>query len=209
MQRGTVVGKAAENDPADHRCKGQSFHRCGNCDCCRVIGGKPVDAGGNGGKGNRDKAVALAEFNGPTIARRKRLIFAVTASVPDWSDGVDYMPRRQTIGLGDLGVAGFATIQHAAFDGELGPGRAMNRAVNTAAAQQRRIGGVDDGVNAQRRDVGDDDVEPCRADLKRGKAQAEAAVLTATPLSANSCCNSPAWNISRIISQPPTNSPLT
>jgi hypothetical protein len=28
-------------------------------------------------------------------------------------------------------------------------------------------------------------------------------------LSAKSCCSSPAWNISRMISQPPTNSPLT
>jgi hypothetical protein len=28
-------------------------------------------------------------------------------------------------------------------------------------------------------------------------------------LSAKSCCSSPAWNISRMISQPPRNSPLT
>ena len=33
--------------------------------------------------------------------------------------------------------------------------------------------------------------------------------LTATPLSLSSCCNSLAWNISRTMSQPPTNSPLT
>jgi len=153
--------------------------------------------------------MGLAQFNGPTIARRKRLIFAVAASVPDGSDGMDHMPRRQTIGLGDLGVTGFATIQHAAFDGELRPGRAMNRAVDAAATQQRRIRCVDDDINAQCRNVGDDDVEPRRADLKGSKAQAEAAVLTATPLSASSFCNSPAWNISRMISQPPTNSPLT
>jgi hypothetical protein len=28
-------------------------------------------------------------------------------------------------------------------------------------------------------------------------------------LSASNCCSSPAWNISRMMSQPPTNSPLT
>ena len=33
--------------------------------------------------------------------------------------------------------------------------------------------------------------------------------FTATPLSLSSCCNSPAWNISRTMSQPPTNSPFT
>ena len=38
-------------------------------------------------------------------------------------------------------------------------------------------------------------------------ADAEAAMVT--PLSASSCCSSPAWNISRMMSQPPTNSPLT
>ena len=83
----------------------------------------------------------------------------------------------------------------------------MDRAVDAASAEQRGIRGVDDGVNAEGRDVGDDNLEPDLADLAR--RQAEAAALTVTPLSAKSCCNSPAWNISRIMSQPPTNSPLT
>ena len=85
----------------------------------------------------------------------------------------------------------------------------MDRAIYAATAQQRRVRGVDDGVNAQGRNVGDDDFEPRRADLARGETQAEAAALTVTPLSAKSCCSSPAWNISRMMSQPPTNSPLT
>jgi hypothetical protein len=85
----------------------------------------------------------------------------------------------------------------------------MDRTIDAATAQQRRIRGVDDSVNAQCRDVGDDDFQQRRADLARGETQAEAAALTTTPLSARSCCNSPAWNISRMMSQPPTNSPLT
>ena len=85
----------------------------------------------------------------------------------------------------------------------------MDRAIHTATAKQRAVRRVDDGVNAQRSDVGDDDLEPRRAELARRKAQAEAAALSVTPLSASSCCNSPAWNISRMMSQPPTNSPLT
>ncbi len=43
---------------------------------------------------------------------------------------------------------------------------------------------------------------------RRG-VQACAASLTGTPLSLSSDSNSPAWNISRTMSQPPTNSPLT
>jgi hypothetical protein len=85
----------------------------------------------------------------------------------------------------------------------------MDRAIDAASAKQRRIRRVDDGVNAQRCNVGNDDFEPRGSELARGEAQADAAALATTPLSASSCCNSPAWNISRMMSQPPTNSPLT
>jgi len=85
----------------------------------------------------------------------------------------------------------------------------MDRAIDAAPAEQGRIGRVDDGVNAQRCNVGNDNLQPRLAELARGEVQAEAAALTTTPLSAKSCCSSPAWNISRMISQPPTNSPLT
>ena len=85
----------------------------------------------------------------------------------------------------------------------------MDGAVHAATAEQGLIRGVDDGVNAQGSDVGNNDFQPRVAELARREAQADAAALTTTPLSASSCCSSPAWNISRMISQPPTNSPLT
>ena len=100
-------------------------------------------------------------------------------------------------------------MERAALRKQLRPGRTMDRAIDAAPAEERRVGGVDDGVNAQRGDVGNNHFQPRLADLAREAAQAEAAALTVTPLSANSCCNSPAWNISRMMSQPPTNSPLT
>ncbi len=53
----------------------------------------------------------------------------------------------------------------------------MNRAIHATAAQQRCVGRVDDGVNAQCRNVGDDNLEPRRAELARREAQAEAAAL--------------------------------
>src|SRR6266852_6443430 len=122
---------------------------------------------------------------------------------------MNHMPRRQPITVGDFGVAGLAAMEHAAFGKKFGPGRAMDGAIDAAAAQHRRVRSVHDRVNAERRDVGGDDLQPRRADLARGQAQAEAAAATGTPLSASSCCSSPAWNISRMMSQPPTNSPLT
>ncbi len=129
--------------------------------------------------------------------------------MPDGTDGMDHMPRRQPITLGDLGVAGLAAMQRAALGQQFRACGAMDGAIYAAAAEQGIVRRVDDGVNAKCGDVGEDDFEPRRADLARRKPQAEAAALSVTPLSANSFCNSPAWNISRMMSQPPTNSPLT
>ena len=153
--------------------------------------------------------MGVAEFDGAAIARCQRLLFALVAAMPDRADGMDHMPRRQPISLGDLGVAGLAAMKRAAFGQEVRPRRAMDRTIDTAPAEQRRIRRVDDRVNAKRGDVGDDDFQPRGAELAGRPAQAEAAALIVTPLSASSCCNSPAWNISRMMSQPPTNSPLT
>jgi hypothetical protein len=158
--------------------------------------------------------MALAEFDRADIAGRQRLIFAPAFAVPYRADGMNDMPRRQMITPRDFRAAGLAATERAAFGQQLRPRRAMDRTIDTATAEQRRIRGVDDGVNAQGRDVGNNDFQPRPANLTRRetqarKTQAEAAALTITPLSARSCCNSPAWNISRMMSQPPTNSPLT
>ena len=83
----------------------------------------------------------------------------------------------------------------------------MDRAIDAAPAQERRIGGVDDGVNAKCGDVSYDDLELAPPIRRVSWVTCQAA--TATPFSENSCCNSPAWNISRMMSQPPTNSPFT
>jgi hypothetical protein len=49
---------------------------------------------------------------------------------------MDHMPCRHTISEGDLGVAGLAAMERAAFGEKLWPGGAMNRAIDAAAAQQ-------------------------------------------------------------------------
>jgi hypothetical protein len=81
----------------------------------------------------------------------------------------------------------------------------MDRAVDAAATKQRRVGGVDDRIGGECGDVGDDDLDSRRPDPANEGAQAAALM----PLSVNSFCSSPAWNISRTMSQPPMNSPFT
>jgi hypothetical protein len=61
---------------------------------------------------------------------------------------MNHVPRRQPVSQGDFGVAGLAAMEGTAFREKLGPRRAMDRAIDAAPAEQGRIGGVDDGVNA-------------------------------------------------------------
>jgi len=47
------------------------------------------------------------------------------------------VPRRQAVASGDFGVAGRAAIQGAAFGQKLGSGRAMDGAIDAAAAAEQ------------------------------------------------------------------------
>jgi hypothetical protein len=88
--------------------------------------------------------------------------------MPNGAHGMNHMPRRQPITPGDFGIAGGAAMKRAAFRQQLRPGCPMDCAIHAAAAEQRRIGSVDDRVNAKCRDIGDGDFEPRRADLASG-----------------------------------------
>ena len=133
-----------------------------------------------------------AKLDTASITGCEQRIFVAGTAVPNWPDGMDHMPRLEPVAFGDLGVAGLAAVQCPAFDQQFRSGSIMDSAIDAAPAKERRIGRVDDSVNAQRGDVGNDDFQPRLADPARRIAQADAAALTVTPLSANSCCNSPA-----------------
>src|SRR5437016_2992776 len=68
------------------------------------------------------------------------------------------MLGRQPIAARDFRRAGLAAAERAALLEQVRPCGAMDRAVNAAAAEQRRIRGVHDGVEGKRRDVRDDDL---------------------------------------------------
>jgi len=84
---------------------------------------------------------------------------------------MNHMPGGQPITLGDFGAAGFAAMERAASVEEPGPGGPVDRAIHATAAEQGCIRRVDDGVNAQGGDVGDDDFQPRRPKLARSQAR--------------------------------------
>ncbi|GKQ55879.1 hypothetical protein BRSPCE3_67340 [Bradyrhizobium sp. Ce-3] len=207
MQLAALGGEAAEGHLRKTWGRRQGIDNSFDGDFGGPISREAKDAGRNRRKRNRSQIAGAAKLNAAAIARRQMGVLSTVAAIPDRTNGMDHVLRREPITLGDLGITRCAAVECSTLVKQFGPGRVVDRAVDAAAPKQRGIGRVDDGVNAERRDVGNDDVEPRLADPARGQGQA--ATSTGMPLSANSCCNSPAWNISRMMSQPPTNSPFT
>jgi hypothetical protein len=83
------------------------------------------------------------------------------------------MANRQTVSEGDFGIACGAAAKGAAFGEQVRAGGPMNRAIHATTAKKRLIGSVDDGIHAERGDIGNDDVQRRRADLSL-EDQAEA-----------------------------------
>jgi len=164
MQNGTVAREAAEDHAID---RGSCLERLGGGSDRNprgAVGGKPIDTGGDGWKGHRRKTVELAELDRARIAGGKLPVFAATAIIPDGSDRVNHMTCRQTICRGDFGAAGLAAAERAALFEKLRPGGTMDGSINPTASEQRGVRGVDDGVNTQGRNVGNDDFQPRRAE---------------------------------------------
>src|SRR5262249_50055506 len=78
----------------------------------------------------------------------------------DRTDGVDDEPRGQAVAAGEPGLPGGAAADEPTLLDELRPRGAVDGAVDTAAAQQRRVRRVDDRVADAARDVAPPGVEP-------------------------------------------------
>ena len=97
---------------------------------------------------------------------------------------MDDVPGFEAIAAGDLGGAGVAAAERATFGEKLGPGGAMDGAVDAAAAEQRPVGGVDDGPDIERISG----LRPGSSRLRRyatssGKACAAASMVLRRPIS--------------------------
>ena len=112
----------------------------------------------------------LAEFDRAAITGGEQIVLAEATAIPHRPNRVDHVPGLEPVALGDLGIASIAAMEHTAFGHEFRPGRPMDRTVDATPAQERRIGRVDDRVNAQCRDVGNDDFQPRLPNLARRQA---------------------------------------
>src|SRR4051794_16391899 len=97
VQLGAIAREAAEDNPTHCGRRGERVDCGRNGDAGCSVGGKAIDAGGNGGKGDRGEVVRLAKFDCASITGRKRRILALIAAVPYRPDGMDHVFRLQPI----------------------------------------------------------------------------------------------------------------
>src|SRR6266699_917814 len=86
----------------------------------------------------------------------------MSAIPPDRADGVDDPFGRQFVALGDSCLASRAPAQLSAFLEQLWAGGAMDGAIHPAAAEQGRVGGVDNCIHLLMGDVTFDNQDAIR-----------------------------------------------
>ena len=104
-------------------------------------------------KRNRARSVLGRERKTGAIARSEQLRLALRAAAPHRADCVYDVLRGKTVALGDPGLPRVAAPKCAAFGEEIRPRRAMNGTVDATAAEQCRVGGVNDGVHVELHDT--------------------------------------------------------
>ena len=89
----------------------------------------------------------LSQLKARTIAGGEQLRLAVIAAVPDGADGVDDVFAGKRIRAGELCLTGLAAAEPQALREQPRPRRTVDAAVHPAAARQRRLRRIDNGIH--------------------------------------------------------------
>src|SRR5262245_14843671 len=166
MMLGRIRREAAEDDAREAARRMRDLRRHGaDGDARRALRRIAIDAGRDGGKRDRAQALRGRERERRAITGRQQIVLALVSAAPHRADRVDDVLGFEAIAARDLGGAGIAAAERAAFGEQVRPGGAMDGAVDAAAAEQRPVGGVDDGPHIERGDVRNADLEPRRSDF--------------------------------------------
>ena len=122
-------------------------------DLRRLIQREMVDTRADGREIDRMAVVLARKAQAVAVAAGQQLGLAVLPVAPARARRVDNVARRQAVAAGDLRLAGAAAVEAAALVEQAGAGGHVDGAIHPAAAEQRAVGGVDDGVDIRLRDV--------------------------------------------------------
>jgi hypothetical protein len=148
-----------ENHFLDLIPRGEKFVGCFKRNSRRLFNWITVRATADCGKRDRFDSGLQPNPQCITVAICQRLRLALFSATPDRSDCVNNESSRQTIPARDFSFAWATTIERSTFRDQLGPRRAMNRAIHSASAKKRRVGGIHNGINVQLGDVAAEDFD--------------------------------------------------
>ena len=109
------------------------------------------------GKCHGLKSLRLSDVECRPVSGCEFLVFAVPAAHPNGAHGVNDEFRREVVALGEPTFADGAAVKRQALIQETAPCCPVDGAVNAGAAQEGLIGGIDNGIHLQRRDVAQND----------------------------------------------------
>ena len=114
--------------------------------------GIAVDTATNGGEGDVFQLVLHGQFEAVVVAGGQEVGIFLRPLV-NGTHRMDDIACGQFVATGDSGLAGVAAPQAAARVQEFWTGGSVDGAVNAAAAQERAVGGIDNGIYLQARDI--------------------------------------------------------
>ena len=100
--------KAAEDDSLKTRCRIAGRDRGGDRNPRRPLGGKAVDTGGDGGKGDGAQIMLGRKRHGAAVTGRQCCVLAAITTLPDRPHRMNDVAGRQPMTFSNLGVAGGA-----------------------------------------------------------------------------------------------------
>ena len=108
---------------------------------------------------------AAAISQAVAIAAGQQRILALVAALPDRPHGMDHIAGLQLEAGGEPCLAGRAAADPGAGLGQLRPGGAVDGPADAGTRLEMPVGGIDDGVDIEGRDVALDDGDPFRQRL--------------------------------------------
>jgi len=155
-----LVGEEDERDLFD---SGVVFELCAGrseCDLGGTLHRIAEDARGDRRERNRAAAELGRDLERSPVTRGQELGLVRIAALPDRSDGMDHVFRRQVAGCRRLRVAGRAAAEEPRLGENRGAAGSVDRPVDAASSEERRVRRVHDCVRGLHRDVALDELDP-------------------------------------------------
>lgn len=148
-----TIGKADTVNLLNRSIEFQALVNFPKGDAGGAVEGEGINSSADAGEGDGFEFVFPNQPEAVAVAVGEVLVFIIVSAVPHGADGVDDKSRGQIVAGGDLGFAGIASAEGFAVAVQPFPRRAMDGGIHTAPAEQGRIGGIDNGIDRQRRNI--------------------------------------------------------